>query len=250
MTEQSLTKSTRKRRIAAFLIDYVVISFLIVSMLFVAMGPKYMDVTPVQNRRTLILWTMIFGFSLYLFKDCIKGASPGKWIMGIIIRNEKNIQEIPSFPKLFLRNLFLIIAPVEFLVLVSSNEKSRWGDKITKTVVLSKTKKPKKFFRFAVLICLGITFPMFIFLFATSAIKHSLAYNTAVHTIEKDQEILRQTGGITGYGIFPTGTIHATDEVRQAQLEIKVIGKTKNLKVSVFLESGLNEPWKVLELNK
>ena len=47
MTEQTaeltFLKSSRKRRIAAFLIDHFVLTFLMVSIVFIALGPNFMD---------------------------------------------------------------------------------------------------------------------------------------------------------------------------------------------------------------
>lgn len=70
---------------------------------------------------------------LILFKDLLfKNKSIGKKIMGIEIRNNNN--KIPSFPILILRNITIIIWPIEcLLILLKMN---RIGDIIFKTKVV------------------------------------------------------------------------------------------------------------------
>jgi hypothetical protein len=96
MTEQTIEflKSSRKRRIVAFLIDHFVMTFLMVTMVFIA-HPNFMN--EMSKIGATMLPIMIFGFVLYFAKDSIKGVSVGKWIMGIMVRDENNQNEIPSF---------------------------------------------------------------------------------------------------------------------------------------------------------
>ncbi|MDQ7960398.1 RDD family protein [Flavobacterium lindanitolerans] len=110
MTEQTTTllKSSRKRRFAAFIIDHFVLSFLIVSICFLALGPDFIDKAS-TGKITSLPWIMSLGFLLYLLKDSIRGISIGKWAMGIMVRDENNPNQIPSTGRLFLRNLPFII---------------------------------------------------------------------------------------------------------------------------------------------
>lgn len=248
--EQILTKSSRKRRIAAFLIDHFIITFLMVSIVFVAVGSNFMDDNNFSKMTTIMFLVMIPVFIIYFAKDSIKGISGGRWIMGIMVREEMNFQIIPSFWKLFVRNLFIIIWPVEFIILASSDEKKRLGDKFTKTVVLNNPNKSKKLSRVIALVGIGVVFFVFVFLFAGNAMKNSDAYKVAIHNIEINQDIINETGGITGYGMMPTGNISISNGHGQAQFQIKVLGKTKNVDVNIYLEKEPNEQWQIRELNK
>ena len=87
---------------------------------------------------------MIPGFFLYFLKDAIKGISIGKWIMGIMVRDAVNVDNIPSIGRLFLRNLLVIIWPIEFFILATNDEKKRLGDKIAKTTVVKNPTRRKK----------------------------------------------------------------------------------------------------------
>ena len=148
-TEFTFLKSSRKRRIVAWLIDHFVMCFLMVSMVFIA-HPNFMN--EMSKMGTTMLLIMIFGFILYFAKDCIKGISVGKWIMGIMVRDKDNQNEIPSFGRLVLRNLFIPIFPIEFIVLAASKQKKRIGDIVAKTVVVKNPNKPAKFPRISALI--------------------------------------------------------------------------------------------------
>lgn len=249
-TELKFPKSSRKRRIAAFIIDHFVMTFLMVSIVFIALGPNFMDENNPSKMMTTMLFVMIPGFILYFAKDSLKGISVGKWIMGIMVRDENDQNENPSFGRLFLRNLFIIIWPVEFIVLATNDQKKRLGDKVSKTVVVKNPNKPTKLPRILALIGVGVVFFVFVFFFAGSAMKNSEAYKVAISEIEKNEEILSGTGGIKGYGMMPTGNVSISNGQGQAQLEIKVLGNKKDLNVSVYLEKEPNGQWEIIEMQK
>lgn len=94
---KNLSLSSRKRRIAAFMIDHFVMSMLIVSILFLFIDSNFMDENNVGRMTTLMLAVFLTGFLLYFAKDSIKGISAGKWIMGIMVRDSVDTNKIPSF---------------------------------------------------------------------------------------------------------------------------------------------------------
>jgi uncharacterized RDD family membrane protein YckC len=249
-TELTFIKSSRKRRIAAFIIDHFVMTFLIVSIVFVALGSNFMDENNPSKMMVTMLAVMIPGFVLYFAKDSLKGVSVGKWIMGIMVRDENNQNEIPSIGRLFLRNLFIIIWPVEIIMLATNDKKKRLGDKVAKTVVVKNPNKPTKLPRILALVGVGIVFFVFAFFTAGNAMKNSDAYKIAVSEIEKNEQILTETGGIKGYGSMPTGNISISNGQGQAQLEIKVLGNTKDMNISVYLEKEPNGQWILMEIRK
>lgn len=246
-TELTFLKSSRKRRIVAFLIDHFVMTFLMVTMVFIA-HPNVMN--EMSKMRTNMLPIMIFGFVLYFAKDSIKGISIGKWIMEIMVRDENNQNKIPSFGHLFLRNLFIPIFPIEFIVLATNKQKKRLGDIVAKTVVVKNPNKPAKFPRILALIGVGAIFLFFALLAGSSVIKNSDAYKIAVIEIEKNEQILTETGGIKGYGMIPAGSINITNGQGEAQLEIKVLGNKSNLNVRVYLKKEPNGEWELVEIQK
>ncbi len=249
-TELTFQKSSRKRRIVAFVIDHFVLTFLMVSIVFLALGPNFMDDNNPGKMTAIMTAVMLPGFVLYFAKDSIKGVSVGKWIMGIMVRDDNNQNEIPSFGRLFLRNLLIIIWPVEFIVLATNDQKKRLGDKIVQTVVVKNLNKPTKLPRIIALIGVGISFFVFVLFTAGNAMKNSDAYKITVSEIEKNEQIISETGGIKGYGMMPTGGISISNGQGQAQLQIKVLGIKKDLNVNVYLEKEPNGQWEIIEMQK
>ena len=244
-----LIVSSRKRRIVAFILDHFIFTFLIVSLIFVFLGQSYLDNIHSGKTLFIILLGIIFGFGIYFSKDSFRGISPGKWIMGIMVRDEKNRNEIPSFGRLLMRNVFIIIWPIEFIVLALSDNKQRIGDILAKTKVLKNPNKPEKLPRVISLVGVGIIFFIFLFAFIGNTLKNSEAYKLAIQEIEKSPEIKKETGGIVGYGFMPTGNINVSGDEGEAQLEITVKGKSKDIDVNTYLESK-NGKWKLIELTK
>ena len=251
-TETVLTfaLSSRKRRIAAFIIDHFALTFLMVATIFLALGPGYLDDNNGGKMALTMLVVMVPGFILYFAKDSINGISLGKWVMGIMVRDENDPQAIPSVGRLFIRNLFILIWPVEFIVLAVSPEKKRLGDRTAKTIVVKNPNTASKTPRILALAGVGIAYAIFLFLFVGTAMKSSEAYKVAVREIERNEEILKETGGIKGYGFMPTGSVNISNGNGQAQLQITVVGNEKDLKVSVYLTKEPNGEWQLIELTK
>jgi uncharacterized RDD family membrane protein YckC len=249
-TELTFLKSSRKRRIVAFFIDHFILTFLMVSVFFIALSPDFMNEKNPSKVMTTMLFSMIPGFILYFAKDSFKGSSVGKWIMGIMVRDENNQNETPSFGRLFSRNLFIVIWPIEFIVLAANDQKKRLGDRVAKTVVVKNPNKPTLLLRISALIGVGVLFFVFIYFIVGSTIKNSDAYKVAISEIEKNEQIITETGGIKGYGMMPTGNINISNGQGQAQLKIRVLGNTKDLNVSVYLEKESNGQWELFEIQK
>lgn len=197
MKENFLKKSSRKRRIAAYVIDHFVMIFLIAFFVFITLGTKSFDGGKLENRFFVIASIVFFiGFLVYFSKDSIKGTSIGKWVMGIMIRDENNYNLVPSYSRLLVRNLFMVVWPIEFIVLATNNEKKRLGDKSQKTVVLKNPNKPKVLPRILTLIGLVIILFMSFFLLVGNIMKSSDAYKISIESIEGNQKIIREVGGI------------------------------------------------------
>ncbi len=245
--EQEVNLSSRKRRIAAFMIDHFVMTLLMVSVVFLALGPNFIEENEFDKMTAVMLAVMIPGFILYFAKDSVKGISMGKWITGIMVRDDKMIDEIPSFGRLFIRNLFIIIWPVEFIVLAASHEKKRLGDKIANTIVVKNPNKPAKLPRIIALGGMIVAFFIITIIFARTAMKSSAAYKVSINEIEQNQEILDKTGGIKGYGWMPAGSVNISNGMGSAQLEIKVEGNEMDLNVSVYLTKQPDGEWEIIE---
>ena len=83
----------------------------------------------------LVIFFFIVVFLVYGFRDIFKGQSIGKRVMGIGVRDVSDNFAVPSASRLFLRQIFSFIWPVEFLVLACSSENRKIGDNIAGTGV-------------------------------------------------------------------------------------------------------------------
>ncbi len=239
--------ASRKRRMAAFLADHFIMSFLIVMLFFSTLGTDFLDASKIHAVTKMIF--ILPAFLLYFAKDAVKGISPGKWIFGIMVRDANDPSAVPSFAKLFIRNIFLVIWPVEFLVLAASPDKKRLGDKVAETIVVKNPLTPRKGQRIVALAGVLVVFCLFILLFIATAMKSSGAYKAAIEAIENDPAIREETGGIKGYGMMPAGSIELANGEGYAQFDITVRGNKRNVVVNARLEKRRDGEWYLVEMD-
>lgn len=134
----SYKKLTAGKRIKAMFLDHIVIMF--VMMLFVLLAniitlkggvEDSTDSMPRENGYYLYL--MVFVYSLYLNKDILMGKSVAKRALNQEVVNVKT-GELASSLKCLVRNLTIVIFPIEVLVILVSPSR-RIGDFIAGTRV-------------------------------------------------------------------------------------------------------------------
>ncbi|MFK8008399.1 MAG: RDD family protein [Saprospiraceae bacterium] len=232
----------KSSRIAAFFLDHFIASFCIAMVfLFFIEIEKGGELDESDfNLFIGIIFTMII---CYFGKDFYKGISLGKWMFGLMVRDERNPAKVPSFLRLFLRNLLIVIWPIE-LILLFTNDGKRLGDKVAKTIVIENSNGAR---RGARLLTIGLIF-LLLLTGLFFSMKNSEAYETAIREIEKNEEVLLESGRINGYGYFPIGGINVSNGIGNADFEIKVYGDKKNLGVSVRLKKERGGEWELVEL--
>jgi len=166
MAEQinpTYTTSGITKRIIAFVIDFFVITFTFAAIMLVGITVGLIDENDLNELNSFWFLRILIIIS-YFVKDSFKGISFGKWIMGIMIRDDSEQESVPSFLILFIRNLYLILLPIELVVLIFSKNKKRLGDKYSGTIVLNNPVTKSKLYRLLILIS------VFIFLFGFIAL--------------------------------------------------------------------------------
>jgi uncharacterized RDD family membrane protein YckC len=101
---------------------------------FVAGAPflVYELTTPIDKLKgTTISWFIVPMFAVYFCKDCINGRSPAKRILNIAVVDYRTNASASSFQSL-VRNLFIVIWPVEVIVALFDQER-RIGDRVAGT---------------------------------------------------------------------------------------------------------------------
>ena len=127
-------KATLDKRIIAFLIDWVALCCLQSIIVGVFLLPNIRSISTSLLISSVSIATSIT-FLVNLFKDSIGGMSLGKRVMKIGIKKEENTTQIPSMFQLIIRNLFVVLWPIEALLLIKNGK--RLGDTVTKTDVYS-----------------------------------------------------------------------------------------------------------------
>jgi len=131
--------ATFGERVIAFVIDYFVVMgiylTLFVSLTFNIFQPE-----------GLILIYIIIGFVILytVIKDIPGGRSIGKNRLNLEIRANENESESPQMYRLFLRNVFLLLLPLELIISLLTPSRRRLGDILTNTRVV-KIKSSEKF---------------------------------------------------------------------------------------------------------
>lgn len=127
------------KRLCALVIDYYIVSAVcsIPILIFVLIKSFIIQENDIFNLLNYVISIGTIFYIIFLpFKDIINGnSSIGKKVMQLEIKNNNN-NEIPTNFRLILRNLFLIIWPIEGLLILIFNR--RLGDIICNTKVVYK----------------------------------------------------------------------------------------------------------------
>ena len=244
--EQTFEKANWIRRIVACLIDLFVLVFLMLVIVWLVLGYDLFDRYDITFLKTRLLLILTAGLVLFFLKDSFRSVGIGRWIMGITVRNESD-NLIPGFSRLLIRNLFIIIWPVEFIVLLANNEKRRIADKVAKTIVVKNPENRHILIRIGSLLLLVIGFFLFVNFYGGAIMTHSDAYYIAIDNIENNEKILEETGGISGFDAVK-GSIKMDNNIGKAKFEFTVDGKENDVVVNVCLEKEPNQKWILKEI--
>ena len=134
-------------RLASMLLDHFIMTFGIVIIAIILIGIGYLIVGNPSDS-DLPEWFVIIPiflglmiFSIYFNKDAIKGKSPAKRILGLVIIDNKT-GEVANPIKSVIRNITLVFWPIEVIYSLFSPER-RIGDYIAGTKVVSDNKTLK-----------------------------------------------------------------------------------------------------------
>lgn len=128
-------------RLLAFIIDHLILSIVLMPIVLIVNFDSFFYPTAENASRPfetfypiLIAWLIVF-----YMKDFIGGRSIGKRIIRIGVRDYSDAQKTPGIMRLFLRNLFLLLWPIELILLLLTGK--RLGDRLAKTTVVQMSRK-------------------------------------------------------------------------------------------------------------
>lgn len=117
----------KTKRFIAFIIDSI-IGFLFSYLSFFALCFIHANADLISSIPISLLYTYMCS------KDCINGMSLGKYIVGIQTIDSRTLK-VASLVQCMFRNLFWIIWPIEFFVMLFSHTELRIGDRVAHTKV-------------------------------------------------------------------------------------------------------------------
>ncbi|MBI4699204.1 MAG: RDD family protein [Nitrospirae bacterium] len=122
-----MVRASIRDRFLAIFVDYVILG-----LIFIASVPFIQKVVDLNANTALLI---ILGFNIMFFFKDSTGQSPGKRLLKIRVVRKDNFGK-PKVLSLFIRNLFLVLGPVEVIVLFSSKDHERIGDRVAATLVV------------------------------------------------------------------------------------------------------------------
>ena len=245
-----MNKAPIYKRVIAYAIDHVLLTSLIVFGAFATTDFNAMEgVGGVLSIFGLFFKVLFLGMAFYMCKDFIKGVSFGKWLMGIAVRDQEDFEKVPSYGRLFIRNVPVLIWFVELIMLLVDSNRQRLGDKWAKCHVVE-TRKYVKVLPLVLSIVLGAVVFVFAIVFVTfKAIKGSPAYQLAEQEIRANESLINEIGPIQEFGWFPFGSIQTVNGEGYADFSIHVTGLDGERRVHVYLEKdGFFSDWEVEEM--
>lgn len=257
--------STVGERIGSFIIDHFILSFL-----FIVIIAGALSIYDGGNNFYFVIVFIMIAPLVYALKDEINGRSIGKRVFGIGVRCVENVSAIPSKWRLFLRNITLVILPIEFLIMIFNPEGTRLGDLLAKTIVVKLEKSEsenveaaeiyiaknyarnlvsrKKVLRISLILVLILGISIVSFIGGISSLmKNNGAYKVTIAQIENSSGITSKIGEIEGYGFMPAGSVSTNNGSGEAQFVIKVKGEKGNAKVFSKLYKENNAGWRIIE---
>ncbi len=200
------------RRILSFFVDIFFLILFFRFVLFTLFTQSHWDIE--LNIEKNILFSSLLAFFLFLCKDLFGGRSLGKIFFAIVVRNVAR-DAVGNFSKpyrrhLFLRNIPLLLFPVELFFLLRDNYSRRLGDRWVGTFVLLDKEKTSKnnpirwlTLRVLLFIFLLALLVSSYFILAPIQVKKSYAYQVAIEALEADISIQKEFGQIVSYGYWP-----------------------------------------------
>ena len=140
---EKLKIASHGKRLFALILDFA-FALLLVNTINYLSYPEHWDLRLSSSTLQNLIPVYLGIFCLLLCKDGWKGCSPGKFIVGITVRQLENLSQSPSSAKSILRNLSLLILPLEGIFLLIDSHGRRLGDRWLRTVVIENP-KPRRF---------------------------------------------------------------------------------------------------------
>ncbi len=245
--DKRIKVSSKGKRLFSLLLDFI-IALLFVNTISEITKKEHWDlVTQSRDFQELIPFYSSVLLML-IFKD-ILGNSPGKFLLGMKISAINDLSESPSIFVLLSRNIFLLILPLEGIILLRDDYARRFADKWHGTVVIDKKYPLRPILRIFLGNIIIFGFFSIAILFQRYSIEKSAAYQKAEEAIRNHDELITI---LEEYPILEEPEMHL--DLRDNQIENSIVrvrvgdeGLGKVVIVSLKLQSN-SKNWSVMNI--
>ena len=223
-------------RLFALIVDYLLIITLLKLIDQLALG-EHWDLQPVVEDAPLFSPWWVVGLALLVIcKDVFRGRSVGKWLAGIAVAAPPELARAPGLKRSILRNLTLLLLPVDALFLFMDAHGRRLGDRLAGTIVVIPAHVPHLMRRLTAMAILFLAVMLASFLAAPWNMKRSAAYQTAYRQAAEHPRVIQAVGEPARPGSSPKFRLTLEARGGAAQLTFEVEGARGMREVEVMLK--------------
>jgi uncharacterized RDD family membrane protein YckC len=179
-------------RLFALIVDYLLLVVLLNLGKKLLLGPGW-DLRPPAAGTLSAAW-LLGGAALLLLRDVPGGRSPGKWLTGIAVARADDPATLPTLGARLLRNLALLLLPVEAVLVFVDPYGRRLGDRLAGTVVVALARPAPVTRRLLGLAVLFLASTLAIFLLEFWNVRRSAAYPLALQAARADPRVQEALG--------------------------------------------------------
>ena len=227
-------------RLFAVIVDYLLIITVLKLVDQVALGQHWdLAAVPQDGIELSPLW-VAGAVLLALGKDAVRGRSIGKWLTGIAVATSADPSHPPSPAKTLLRNLSLVILPVDAVLMFTDPYCRRLGDRLAGTVVVVTPQAAPPMRRLMVIAIIFLGFLLASFLVAPWNMKRSAAYQFAFRAASDSPQLRSAVGSPFELDSALTFQLRQHDQGGTASLTFEAEGPRGKRKMRIVLRMAMS----------
>lgn len=232
-------------RLFALIVDYL-LAFTLAKLAEQAAAGEHWDLAPRSAELGgMSLLGLGLAVALLLVRDAAGGRSPGKWLCGLAVRQARDPAAPASVPQNVLRNVALVLLPVEALLVFVDPYYRRLGDRLAGTVVVQPprvTHLSRRLLGLAILFLLSLLLMMLV---TRWRLHRSAAYETARRIASEHPALQEAVGAHQGFGGEPGLRISPDGDRAAVTLEVEGARGTAEAEVVMHLVTHGERRWEL-----
>ena len=237
-------------RLFALIVDYmaIVVGVKLLQQLF--MGDQW-DLAPsgTTGETLPVGWLALLVLGV-LVRDMPNGSSIGKWMSGIQVAKLIRMDRPPPLGMLALRNLAMVLLPLEAVLVFTDPYYRRLGDRLAGTVVIASPRPSPPARRLLVLAILFLGSLLVAFLLTAWNLRRSAAFQTGEAAALADPQVRQTLGNSPDFTFSPVMQMGREGDRLVARLTLEgedAGGVTYRVRVEM-VRTRHDEPWDPREI--